>query len=143
MKRKLTLSLLAFMILSLTSCNTTNNSSIEFKPDNNEISLKFYQLSYISEASNKNDENIGYYFENEMLAETIITYEKGHYLSENEIDKFYDNTLNYNVPTLNGDGYWSYTFFTTKYDEKTKLSTDYLYPQYLNNNINIYFAIYG
>lgn len=121
--------------LSDTSSNETSSSEV--------VQLNFLQMPYINDAQNDKGDSIGYYFENRIIKKTVFTYDKGHYLSNEEINAFRKNSLNYDVPELNGDGYWSFTFFTTKLNEQTGLSTDYLNEQYLNNDITIYYAIYG
>lgn len=67
--------------------------------------MKFIQHSYIMH-SNEND---GYYFKNDQLAITEINYEKGFNLNKIEINNLYKK-INYTVPKLVGDGYWSFTF---------------------------------
>lgn len=117
------------LIICLFSCKFTNEE---------QVTLKFIQHSYIMHSN----ENSGYYFKNDQLAITEINYEKGFNLDKIEINNLYKK-INYTVPKLVGDGYWSFTFFTTSFDESTGFSNNYLDEQVLYENLTIHFAIYG
>ncbi len=92
---------------------------------------------------NENKENDGYYFLNDELAITTIKYEKGHNLSYEDIDNFNSSSLSYKLPTLEGVGYWSFTFFTTSFDENSGFSSDFLEPCVLDKDLTLRFAIFG
>ena len=146
---------IALLLLTITSCNTnTNSSSISNSnisvsdsstiTETEKIKVKFIQLPFRNYAYNENKEIIGYYFGTDIIAETVFTYDKGYYLTKEKIDWHRKNdNLNYDVPELNGDGYWSFTFFTTILDEETGLSTNFLEECILNEDLAIYFGIYG
>ena len=110
------------LIICLFSCKFTNKE---------QVALKFIH----------SNENGGYYFKNDQLAITEINYEKGFNLDKIEINNLYKK-INYTVPKLVGDGYWSFTFFTTSFDESTGYSNNYLDEQVLYENLTIHFAIY-
>ena len=83
------------------------------------------------------------YFKNDELAKTEIEYPRGYYLTERDINSFNTDRLKYDVPSLIGDGYFSFTFFTTSFNEDTGFSTDFLEPGTLNHDLVIHFGIYG
>ena len=136
-------SLLLFSLVFLlcgcynSSPNRTKSSSTGTDEDN--VSITFEQHPYLM----KSDDPEGYYFGKEIVAKTVLTFHQGHDLTQEEINSFDSRALNYVVPSLIGDGFWSFTFFMTNYDEKTNLATVYLRPQKLNHSINVYFGIYG
>lgn len=150
-------SLLAISLWLLSSCTfdkqTMNNSisslsestEVDYIIDssNKNVAITFIQCPFSGFSYDDNGDVNGYYFKNEILLTTIIDYEKGHFLSQDEIDSFYNNKLNYRMPELHGDGYWRFTFFVTDFNEESGLASNYLKPQELNNDINVYFSIYG
>ncbi len=137
MKKTVAFFLLLSNLLMFTGCD---KSTAE---EDKTVVLTFLQLTLITEHVDENGHFAGYYFKDEVLAETKREYEKGYFLSYEDIDRFTWNTLNYHVPPLHGDGFWAYTPFMTKYDKKTGLATNILTEQYLTKNMTIYFGIYG
>lgn len=136
-------SILLFSLVFL-SCGCYNSSpnrsmSSSTRIDEDNVSITFEQHPYLM----KSDDSEGYYFGKEIVAKTVLTFHQGHDLTQEEINSFDSRALNYVVPSLIGDGFWSFTFFMTNYDEKTNLATVYLRPQKLNHSINVYFGIYG
>ena len=78
------------VIVLLTGCNNQgiiiNSSSSIFSSSiesdkKEEVTLTFFQLDYINHAYDDNENLIGYYYNNEVMAKTIFTYEKGDYLT--------------------------------------------------------------
>ena len=132
---KLSLLLVPFLLIG---CTEKSSSKAKEK-----VAITFIQQPFLRFSYDENGEINGYYFKNEVIATTIIEFETGHFLSKDEINEFSKNRLNYKVPELNGDGYWSFTFFVTDYDDESGLANNYLEPQRLNKDLNIYFAIYG
>lgn len=100
------------------------------------VVLTFMQHSFIKLA------NDGYYFKDDEIVKSDFCYDKGFYLDSNEIDSLYTK-VNYVVPSLNGDGYFSLTFFTKNFDSSTGYSSNYLEPLTLNSDMVIHFAIIG
>lgn len=125
-----------FPFLFLAGCSSNNGDSFA-NGSKNEITLTFVQHSYI-----KHSTDAGYYFKNDSLATTVLSFTNGYSLTQERINQFYDE-INHVVPELFGDGYWDYTFFTTDFDLETGLSSKYLEPMILNNSMTIHFAIYG
>lgn len=121
--------LIIILLLCVCGCRTAAKENVV---------LTFIQHSYIKH----NIESGGYYFKNDQIAVTELIYEKGYYLNQNEINNLY-NKVEYQVPELNGDGYWSFTFFTKYFDETTGYSNDFLKEQVLSENMTIHFGIYG
>ena len=107
------------------------------------ITIVFVQLPFVGFSRDENNDINGYYFENETMATTNISFERGHFLSKSEIDGIYKDKLNYEMPKLYGDGFWSFTFFVTDYNVETGLADNFLKPQELDKNIEVYFGIYG
>lgn len=107
------------------------------------VTLTFVQHTYLKDSHNENGEVNGYYFKNDELAKTEIEYPRGYYLTESDINSFNTDRLKYDVPSLIGDGYFSFTFLTTSFNEDTGFSTDFLEPGTLNHNLVIHFGIYG
>ena len=129
------------LFFSMISIVLTGCSNIE---DNSRVTVTFIQHTLISTDYDDNMIVKGYYFENDEIAKTTFEYEKGHYLTDDEIYEFRTTKdLKYVVPRLNGDGFWSYTFFTTNYDEKTKFSNNFMKEMTLNEDLIVYFAIVG
>lgn len=139
MRKIMVLGLLTLSMLTITGCVDSDSSKNENmgKDILDNITLKLIQHSYISHV-----QDVGYYFKNNELATTELTYQKGTYLDSTMIDSLY-RKVDYIVPKLNGDGYWSFTFFTKDFDQKTGLSSNYLTEQTLEEDMTIHFAIYG
>lgn len=130
--------LLAFIPSLLIGCNNQSTSSIDEK-----ITVTFVQRQFVKFSYDESGENNGYYFKNEDIATTKIEFEKGHFLSQEEIDEIKKEKITYKVPELNGDGYWSFTFFVTEFDNESGFASNYLKPQTITKEFNVYFAIYG
>lgn len=107
------------------------------------VTLTFIQHTFINFVFDEDDNCDGYRFKNDELARTNIEYSHGYDLTSDEIHNFNYDSLNYVVPKLVGDGYWSYTSFTTSFDEKSGFSSDFLKPCKLMADMTIHFAIYG
>lgn len=133
-KRKL-FSIIAIIIIGISFCGCDFQSSSA--PTKESVKLTFIQHSF-----RNNAEEGGYYFESDQIAISEFTYEKGFNLNKTEIDNLYTK-VDYRVPQLFGDGYWSMTFFTKDFNEETGYSNDFLTEQVLNENMTIHFAIYG
>ena len=74
------------------------------------------------------------------MSTTIKKFEKGYYLSYEELDKL-KMTLKYSVPPLNGDGYFSFTPFFL--DKELLQDGEILRDLYLNEDLIVYYGIYG
>lgn len=107
------------------------------------MTLTFIQHTFVTFSHNENNETDGYYFLKDELAKTIIKFKKGYNLSFEDINNFDSSSLNYVVPSLVGDGYWSFTFFATSFDENSRYSSNYLKTCILNEDLILHFAIYG
>lgn len=107
------------------------------------VTLTFVQHTYLKDSHDENGEVNGYYFKNDELAKTEIEYPRGYYLTENDINSFNTDRLKYDVPSLIGDGYFSFTFLTTSFNEDTGFSSVFLKPCTLNQDLVIHFGIYG
>lgn len=139
-------------ILSVTSCvnnNTTssnlsthfineNESSKNENNDNKEkitISFKQYDCDLFLR-----DNKTVIVFYDELISTTVKEFEKGYFLSYKELDEI-SMSLNYVVPELNGDGYWSFTSFY--YDKDLLEEGGILRDVYLNEDLIVYYGIYG
>lgn len=107
------------------------------------VTLTFIQHTFIEFALDEKNDYDGYFFKNDELARTNIEYPRGYDLTRDEIINFDYDSLNYVVPELVGDGYWSYTFFTTSFDETSGFSSNFLKPCKLMADMTIHFAIHG
>lgn len=107
------------------------------------VTLTFVQHTYLKDSYDENGEVNGYYFKNDELAKTEIEYPRGYCLTESDINSFNTDRLKYDVPSLIGDGYFSFTFLTTSFNKDTGFSTDFLEPGTLNHDLVIHFGIYG
>ena len=135
--------LYSFCLLSACSTkmiNTNENKNLDMSE---QVTLTFVQHSFVNFAYDENKKFDGYYFVDDELANTSFKFNKGHYLSQEDIDNFNAFSLNYIIPNLKGDGYWSFTFFTTSFDKETGLSNNYLEPCVINSDLTLHFAIYG
>lgn len=121
------------LIIPLFSCTKIEKS----------VTLTFIQHTFIYFVFDEDDNCDGYLFENDEIARTNIEYSRGYDLTSDEIHNFDYDSLNYVVPELVGDGYWSYTSFTTSFDEASGFSSDFLKPCKLMADMTIHFAIFG
>ena len=137
MKKIVAFFLLLSNLLMFTGCDKSKAE------EDKTVVLTFLQLTLITEHVDENGHFAGYYFKDEVLAETKFEYEKGYFLSHEEIEMIRWNRLNHHVPTLNGGGYWFYTSFMTEFDKETGLATNILEKQYLTKDMTIYFGIFG
>ena len=146
MKKTLSLFVLFPLLFLLLACSSTDTSSelINNSSSIEEVTLTFIQHTYLRRSyDEETNECNGYYFVNDELARTVFKFEKGYYLTSEDIDNFGAFTLNYDVPDLVGDGYWFFTFFTTSFDEETGFSNNYLKPCKLVNDLTVHFGIFG
>ena len=123
-----------FLLLTL----TTLSSACSFAEK--QVSLTFIQHTFLESSWEVSG---GYYFLDDELAKTVIKYDCDYELTQDDIEGFDCYSLNYDVPELNGDGYFAFTFFTTSFDPETGYSCDFLRPCKLNNDMTVHFAIYG
>ena len=121
------------LLLYIFSCSSTPEK----------VTLTFIQHTFVNFHYSENNELDGYIFKNDEIARTEIEFDKGYYLTDEDIKGFYDHGLNYDVPELNGDGYYSFTFFTIDLDEETGFSHIDLDPCVLNEDMTIHFGIFG
>ena len=146
MKKTLTLFMIFPLLFLLFACSSTDTNTEPIKNSTSieEITLTFIQHTYLRHSyDEETNECNGYYFVNDELARTVFKFEKGYYLTSEDIDNFGAFTLNYDVPNLVGDGYWSFTFFTTSFNEKTGFSYNYLRPCKLFSDLTVHFGIFG
>ncbi len=145
MKRMFSIFALVPLLTLFSACSfASTNSEVSNNVNQQEqVTLTFVQHTFITLSYNENKEINGYYFENDELAKTSFYFEKGYNLSSDDISSFDNSTLNYELPTLVGDGYWSFTFFTTSFDENSGFSCNYLKPCVLDKDLTLHFAIYG
>ncbi len=130
-------------VFALSSCKTiTNSNNHNNSKEIEQVTITFIQHTFISFSYNENKETNGYYFENDELAKTCFYFDKAYDLLSNDISSF-DESLNYELPTLVGDDYWSFTFFTTSFDSDSGLANNYLKPCKLEENLIVHFGIYG
>lgn len=145
MGKTLPMFVLALSSILLSACSSTlaNSESLNNESQLEQVTLTFVQHTFLGFSYDDNHENNGYYFSNDELAKTSFKFDKGHNLSPEEIDDFGASSLNYELPNLEGDGYWSFTFFTTSFDEDSGFSGDFLEPCVLDKDLIVHFAIYG
>lgn len=127
---------IAPLVLLLTL--TTLSSACSFAEK--QVSLTFIQHTFLESSWEVSG---GYYFLDDELAKTVFEYDRGYELTQEDIEGFDCYSLNYDVPELNGDGYFSFTFFTTSFDKETGYSYHFLRPCKLNKDMTVHFAIYG
>lgn len=145
MKKPFSQFVLITLLTSISACSFTSTNSESSNNVNQleQVTLTFVQHTFINFSYNKNNEIDGYYFLNDELAKTSIKFNKGHNLSFEDIDNFDSSSLNYKLPNLVGDGYWSFTFFTTSFDDNSGFSGEFLEPCVLDKDLILHFAIYG
>ena len=94
---------LTCIIFSLLGCSTI--SGLEQEPNSNKVNVRFIQLDATNFSA------VGGGFSDPILAETILTFEKGQKLTQEEIFSLESNkVLNYKIPPLE-QGYFTFTFF--------------------------------
>ena len=71
------------------------------------MSLAFIRHAFLKSSRRISD---GYSFQGDELTKMIFKYDRGYELTQDDIEGFGCNSLNYDVPELNGDGYFSFTF---------------------------------
>lgn len=130
-------------LLSACSLRTDNSGSSNHLNSFEKVTLTFVQHTFLNFSYDENKEVNGYYFQNDELGKTSFEFDKGCNLSLDDINNFNTSSLNYKLPSLVGDGYWSFTFFTTSFDENTGFSSEFLKPCKLDSDLIIHFAIYG
>ena len=130
-------------LLSACSLRTENSGSSNHLNLLEKVTLTFVQHTFLNFSYNESKEVNGYYFQNDELAKTSFEFFKGYNLSLDDINNFNTSSLNYKLPNLVGDGYWSFTFFTTSFYENTGFSREFLKPCKLDSDLIIHFAIYG
>ncbi len=128
-------SLAIFAVCLTASCSEQTNQT---------ATLTFIQHSFVKSEIDETTQTWVYYFENDEIARTVLEYDKGYFLTQDDIDYIRTGVpLNYVVPTLNGDGYWSFTSFMADFDEQSGLATQPLRPQEITNDLTLHFGIYG
>ena len=130
-------------LVSACSLGSTNSESLNNTNQQVQVTLTFVQHTFLRFSYDENDEIDGYYFLNDELAKTSIKFDKGYNLSYEDIDNFNALSLNYELPYLEGDGYWLFTFFTTSFEEDSGFSNNFLEPCVLDKDLTLHFAIYG
>ena len=123
-----------FLLLTLSALSSACSSAEK------QVSLTFIQHTFLESSWEISG---GYYFLDDELAKTVIKYDCDYELTQDDIEGFDCYSLNYDVPELNEDGYFAFTFFTTSFDSETGYSCDLLRPCKLNNDMTVHFAIYG
>lgn len=97
---------LVFLLCGCYNSSPNRSKSSSTGIDEDSVSITFEQHPYLK----KSDDPEGYYFGKEIVAKTVLTFHQGHDLTQEEINSFDSRTLNYVVPSLIGDGFWSFTF---------------------------------
>ena len=145
MKKKLPILMILPLLTLLSSCSLTTTNSQPFNNLNSleQVTLTFVQHTFLRFSFDESKEIDGYYFLNDELAKTSLKFNKGHNLSYDDINNFNSFSLNYELPNLVGDGYWSFTFFTISFNEDSGFSSDFLKPCELYEDLILHFAIYG
>ena len=139
-------------ILSVTSCvnnNTTGaNLSTSFNGEkesskNNDSNYEIVTITFKQYACDifvKECNKVVIELYDELVSITVKEFEKGYYLSYKELDEI-SMSLNYIVPELRGDGYWSFTPFY--YDKDLLDDGGILRDTYLYEDLIVYYGIYG
>ena len=112
MKKKSFISVLVPLLVLVSACSlgTTNSESLNNGNQLEQVTLTFVQHTFLRFSYDENDGIDGYYFINDELAKTSIKFKKGYNLSLEDINNFNALSLNYELPYLEGDGYWLFTF---------------------------------
>lgn len=97
-------------LLSACSLRTENSGSSNHLNSLEKVTLTFVQHTFLNFSYNESKEVNGYYFQNDELAKTSFEFFKGYNLSLDDINNFNTSSLNYKLPNLVGDGYWSFTY---------------------------------
>lgn len=139
-------------ILSVTGCvnnNTTGeNLSTSFNGEkessnNNDSNYEMVTITFKQYACDifvKEGNKVVIELYDELVSTTVKEFEKGYYLSYKELDEI-SMSLNYVVPELGGDGYWSFTPFY--YDKDLLEDGGVLRDTYLYEDLIVYYGIYG
>lgn len=130
MKKTLRLFMLISLLTLLSDCSLRieNSESFNHLNSSEKVTLTFVQHTFLNFSYDENKEVNGYYFQNDELAKTSFEFDKGYNLSFDDINNFNNSSLNYKLPNLVGDGYWSFTFFTTSFDKNTGFSSEFFEP---------------
>lgn len=145
MKKTLPILMILPLLTLLSACASAATNSQPFNNLNSpeQVTLTFVQHTFLRFSYDERKEIDGYFFKNDELAKTTFKFDKGHNLSFDDINNFNAFSLDYELPDLLGDGYWSFTFFTTAFDENSGFSSIFLEPCKLDNDLILHFAIYG
>jgi hypothetical protein len=142
-----------YVILILSICflgTSCNNQSSEVSY----VTLTF--LQHKNGLNNHTDDGTTYAkFSPEIVCRSYLKYEKGHYLTSEEISSFTSPTSGveytfYYIPIINHcpdegacyGGYFVDTGFFIDYDEETYYSYTLLRPMVLNDNLTLHFSWY-
>jgi len=79
-------------------------------------------------------------FFDELMSTTVLEFEKGYFLSYYELGEI-QMSLDYYVPELVGDGYFTFTPFY--YDKDLLDEGGVLRDTYLNEDLIVYYGIHG
>ena len=90
MGKTLPMFVLALSSILLSACSSTlaNSESLNNESQLEQVTLTFVQHTFLRFSYDDNHENDGYYFSNDELAKTSFKFDKGHNLSQEEIDDF-------------------------------------------------------
>ncbi|MBR5996589.1 MAG: hypothetical protein IK028_01015 [Bacilli bacterium] len=139
MKKLLLLTLI--IPLLLVGCTDDKSDSTNKEPQK-QVTLTFIQRPFLKISFDDDSSTSGYYFENKVIITTEIVYDKGYFLTKEDIDGLY-RKIEYIIPPLNGDGYFSFTHYVTSFNEETGFASKFLKPMELNTDLTIHFGIYG
>jgi hypothetical protein len=130
MKKKLFLLLSALLCVSLTTgCNK--------EEEKNTVTITFLQYDFWG----GEDTEAGTHFYGELISKSVREFPKGYYLTKEEFYKV-RSKLNYVVPDLVGDGYYSFTRFYL--DKELTDDGEWLAGEvYLTTDLTVYYGIYG
>ena len=129
MKKKLFLLLSALLCVSLTTgCNK--------EEEKNTVTITFLQYDFWG----GEDTEAGTHFYGELISKSVREFPKGYYLTSKELDKVVSK-LDYIVPELVGDGYYSFT--RCYLDKELTDDGEWLGNTYLTTDLTVYFGIYG
>ena len=147
MKRIKLVSFMAFLLCLVTGCSNAISNEKQSKNDlvsasNEQVIITFIQHTFVDEYTNEETDLTEYVFKNDALITSEKEYEKGHYLTKEEIDRFPGREAEYIQPKLNGDGYFRFTYFATEFSEETGVVKNKLKPLYLNENMTVHFAVH-